>query len=97
MDAPREILRRQAELLREVGPAERLRRSLAWSRELLHASRIRAIKVGAAEGLDEHDALERWIRQQYGINPSGRGSRRSVGGSSDPGRVSVPEAALVEA
>lgn len=83
MDAPREILRRQAELLREVGPAERLRRSLAWSRELLHASQTRAIKVGAAEGLDEHDALERWIRHQYGINPSGgfAAQRRRVLGS----------------
>jgi len=50
---------------------------------LLHASRIRAIKVGAAEGLDEHDALERWIRQQYGINPSGgfAAQRRRVLGS----------------
>jgi len=83
MDAPREILRRQADLMREVGPAGRLRRSLAWSRELLHASQVRAIKVGAEEGLDEHDALERWVQQQYGIDASGgfAARRRKVLGS----------------
>ena len=66
MDTPLEVSRLQAELMRRMGPLERWRRVCRWSEELLAASRSRAVRRGLAAGLDEHDALEQWVREQHG-------------------------------
>ena len=66
MDSSVEILRTQAAIMRSLGALQRLERCLAWSGELIAASQARAIREGAAAGLDEHDALEQWARHQYG-------------------------------
>ncbi len=66
MDTPLAVARLQAELMRRMGPSERWRRVERWSVELLAASRARAVRRGLAAGLDEHEALEQWIREQHG-------------------------------
>lgn len=66
MDTSPEILRAQAAIMRRMGPRGRLERCLAWSWELIAASQAQAVRAGAAAGLDEHDALERWASHQYG-------------------------------
>lgn len=80
MDTPLEVARLQAELMRRMGPLERWRRVERWSAELLAASRARAVQRGLAAGLDEHDALEQWVREQHGPEVAkGYGAyRRSV-------------------
>jgi len=93
MDTPLDIQRLQAELMRRMGPEARLARCLAWSRELIEASQRRVFETARASGLDEHEAHERWVRQQYGPEVA-RGyaayRRRRMGTIATPESRSTP-------